>query len=361
MSRRPLAVFESWRGRYADSPREISQAMGEVAPQVRRLWVGDSGFPDDVGAVRRHSPAYFARLWSCDLLVANDIVTKLLRKRARTFYLQCWHGTPLKLLGHDETKAAYAGHDAHMARLRRDVGHWDALLSPSAEITEIFRSAFRYDGEVWETGYPRNDPLLAPDAAQRRERVRARLGLEPQERAVLWAPTWRDDQRDDAGRLTMRGLLDVPRLVADLPEGTRLLLRLHRNVVDAAPDVVAPGALDVSSYPDITELYLAADVLVSDYSSAVYDFAVTGKPMILHVPDLEHYRDRARGLYFDYESWAPGPLTRSTEELVEVLGHDRQPTASESYYEEFRRRFCPHEDGRSTQRVVRRLLEASGA
>lgn len=355
MPRRPLAVFESWRGRYADSPREISQALGEATPRLRRLWVGESGFPEDVGSVRRHSPAYFARLWSCDLLVANDIVTKLLRKGPRTFYLQCWHGTPLKLLGHDETKATYAGHAEHMARLRRDVDHWDALLSPSAEVTEIFRSAFGYEGEVWETGYPRNDPLLAADAAQRREQVRAQLGLEPRERAVLWAPTWRDDQRDDAGRLTMRGLLDVRRLVSGLPEGTRLLLRLHKNVVGAAPDLVAPGALDVSSHPDITDLYLAADVLVSDYSSAVFDFAVTGKPMVLHVPDLEHYRDRARGMYFDYESWAPGPLTRSTEELADVLGGDQR-----AGYEDFRRRFCPHEDGGSTQRVLQRLLEASG-
>ena len=111
----------------------------------------------------------------------------------------------------------------------------------------------------------------------------------------------------------------------------------------------------MSSHPDITDLYLAADVLVSDYSSAVFDFAVTGKPMVLHVPDLEHYRDRARGMYFDYESWAPGPLTRSTEELADVLGGEQR-----AGYEDFRRRFCPHEDGGSTQRVLQRLLEASG-
>jgi CDP-glycerol glycerophosphotransferase len=141
-----------------------------------------------------------------------------------------------------------------------------------------------------------------------------------------------------------------------LPERARLLVRLHRNVAERPVTTPDGFVVDVSDHPEIAELYLAADVLVSDYSSAVYDFAVTGKPVILYAPDLDRYRDTVRGLYFDYEEWAPGPVATTQEQLGAALaalpGH-----ASEwsQRYEAFVQRFCPHEDGHAGERVVQRL------
>jgi CDP-glycerol glycerophosphotransferase len=360
--RRPTMLFESWRGLYADSPRSLSLEVASSWPQARRTWVspggdaGSTGFPSDVRTVRRHSPAYFARLLGTDVLVANDIISQHLVKGPRTTYVQTWHGTPLKLVGHDERAHAYAGAQAHLQRMTRDVAKWDYLVSPSPECTALFRGAFRYDGPVWETGYPRNDVLRSPQAGEIRDRVRAALGLAPGHLAVLYAPTWRDDDKGDTGRFRQSVVPDFALLERAMPAGSRLLVRTHRNVTDPMARPTSGFMIDVSAHPEVSDLYLAADVLVSDYSSAVFDFAVTRKPIVLFAPDLDRYRDDVRGLYVDYHSWAPGPVTSTDAELAEVLADvEAHGTARAPAYDDLVRRFCPYEDGRAAERVVARL------
>ena len=351
-------MFESWRGLYSDSPRVLSERLATTDLPLRRLWVttGENEFPSDVATVQRHSAAYFRSLLTTDVLVANDIVSQHLVKGPRVHYVQLWHGTPLKLIGHDERAHSYTGAQAHLKRMVRDVAKWDYLVSPGPACSEIFRSAFGFEGEIWETGYPRNDVLRAPDAAARRAEVREKLGLEPGALAVLHAPTWRDDDKSEEGRFQQSVLIDPDLLAEALPEGSRLLLRLHRNVTERPAGTRDDFVLDVSGYPDIAELYLAADVLVSDYSSAVYDFAVTGKPILLFAPDLDRYRDSVRGLYFDYEDWAPGPVSTSQVDLATALADlDAVEQAWGERYGAFVQKFCPHEDGLAGQRVVERL------
>ncbi len=358
---RRTVMFESWRGLYADSPRALSERLADADSSLRRLWVtsGENDFPADVSTVRRHSAGYFRALLTTDVLVANDIVSKHLVKGPGVRYLQTWHGTPLKLIGYDERAHAYSGAQAHLKRMARDVEKWDYLLSPSPVCSEIFRTAFRYEGEIWETGYPRNDLLSSAGADARRTQVRRQLGIAPEAVAVLHAPTWRDDDKNDEGRFRHSVTLDPALLAEALPENARLLLRLHRNVTDRPATTGNGFVLDVSDHPEIADLYLASDVLVSDYSSAVYDFAVTGKPIILFAPDLDRYRDTVRGLYFDYEEWAPGPVTTTQEQLASALadlhGHD---LAWGERHSAFVQRFCPHEDGLAGQRVAERILSA---
>lgn len=354
-------MFESWRGRYADSPRAISELLASQQPQLRQLWVtnGSSALPDYAVALRRHSPEYFARLVSADYLVTNDIVTKHLLKGPRVTYVQAWHGTPLKTIGFDERLASYSGAAAHRRRMVRDVGKWDYLLSPGPICTDIFRRAFRYDGRILETGYPRNDILNSPAAADIRARVRAQLDLDLEARVVLYAPTWRDNKKNENGKFTDPGALDAALLRKLTADGTVLLSRMH-NVVN--PSASANSELDgfyqdVSSYPDIAELYLAADVLVSDYSSAIYDFAVTGKPIILFAYDLASYRDSVRGLYFDYEDWAPGVIVTDTEALASALNNaDAGVEMLRERYARFLTTFCPLEDGHASERVLQQVF-----
>jgi CDP-glycerol glycerophosphotransferase len=355
---RRTVMFESWRGLYSDSPRALSERLAISDPAMRRLWVtsGENQFPADVATVQRHSAAYFRSLLTTNVLVANDIVSQHLVKGPRVHYVQMWHGTPLKLIGHDERAHTYTGAQAHLKRMVRDVAKWDYLVSPSPACSEIFRSAFGFGGEVWETGYPRNDVLRAPDAATRRSDVRRHLGIADDALVVLHAPTWRDDDKSDEGRFRQSVMLDPDVIAAALPEGSRLLLRLHRNVTERPSGPPGGFVLDVSAHPDIAELYLAADVLVSDYSSAVYDFSVTGKPILLFAPDLDRYRDQVRGLYFDYEDWAPGPVSLTQEELAaslaDLAGVER---AFAERYRAFVEKFCPHEDGHAGERVADRL------
>ena len=362
MRRRPTVMFESWRGRYADSPRAISERLAERHPQLRQIWVAaeTTELPGDVMRVRRHTPEYFARLATTDFLVANDIVSKHIVKGPRLTYLQTWHGTPLKAIGHDERTPQYDA-AAHLRRMDRDVRKWDVLLSPSAECTEIFRRAFRFEGRVIETGYPRNDVLRSPRAHEIAQRTRRRLSIDSAAKVVLYAPTWRDDLRDSAGAgFADPGALDPAELLRLGSEDTVLLVRMHSVVTTRLGAAAGERVIDVSDYPDISELYLAADVLVSDYSSAVFDFAVTGKPIVLFPYDLDHYRSGVRDLYFDYEDWAPGPIVATTAELAaaieDVTSAAPELTRTDAYCR-FVARFCPHEDGGASDRVIEAVFE----
>ncbi|GAA4373736.1 CDP-glycerol glycerophosphotransferase family protein [Paeniglutamicibacter cryotolerans] len=357
----PSAMFESWRGRYADSPKAVSEQLALRSPDIKQYWVASDGaaLPDYCLPLRRHSPAYFLQLLRSDYLFTNDIVTKHLVKGRNVRYIQSWHGTPLKRIGFDETQATYSGAAKHRQRMIRDVSKWDYLVSPSPECSSLFRSAFRYEGEILETGYPRNDILNSDSSSALRKTVRGALGILPGEHVVLYAPTWRDDSKAENGRFQDTSNINYERLATYTPEGTVFLSRMH-SVVEAHRPKGPSGhlkVLDVSGYPDIAELYLAADVLVSDYSSAIYDFAVTGKPIILYAYDLLEYSTSVRGLYFDYAEWAPGPIVTSLEELGSAISNSELFRVTlQPRYRSFQQRFCPWEDGKATQRLLDALL-----
>jgi len=223
--------------------------------------------------------------------------------------------------------------------------------------TPRLRKAFGFDGPVWETGYPRNDLLLDPRAAVTRAAVRRGLGLDDDETVVLYAPTWRDDEKYDESVPEVPMHLHLGALAGRLAEAGgrhRVLARLHSLMTDRSHAEVAPGVVDVSFYRDVSELYLAADVLVTDYSSVMFDFALTGRPIVYYAYDLDRFRDEIRGFYFDLLPQAPGPVARTEDELVEALTHlDPAPFAER--YETFRATYGGLEDGHATDRVLERL------
>jgi CDP-glycerol glycerophosphotransferase len=268
------------------------------------------------------------------------------RKPAGTTYLQTWHGTPLKRIAFDIERPIFQGSKRYLAEFRRDVAKWDVLVSPNRFSTEVFRRAFRYDGKVIETGYPRNDILSSPEAHETADAVRRQLRIPENVRTLLYAPTWRDDEAFSLE-------LDLQELTEQLGDDYLVLLRAHSGVADTMPTNVLPRVRDVSHHLDIRELYLVADVLVTDYSSAMFDFAVTGKPMLFYTYDLVEYRDRVRGFYFDFEQEAPGPLLMSTADVYAAVRElDGISESFASAYEEFIRRFCYLEDGRAAERVI---------
>ncbi|WP_298460484.1 CDP-glycerol glycerophosphotransferase family protein [uncultured Cellulomonas sp.] len=354
-------VYYSFGGRYSDSPRALHQrALTRTAADVEHVWLAHpsraAAFPAGTVTVPVRTPQALAALHGADVVVADNHLP-VWDKRPGTTYLQTWHGTPLKRIHRDALSQTDS--EEVLARLDDDVTRWDVLLGPSEAAAVPLRAAFGFTGRVPVTGYPRNDALLAPDAAARRDRVRAALGIEDGRTAVLYAPTWRDDDRlRDA---PASGLpLDPDRFAQRLGDDHVLLLRLHHLVPDAVRGGDVPGVVDVSDHPDINDLYLAADVLVTDYSSAMFDFALTGRPILSFVYDLEHYRDVLRGFYFDLAEIAPGPLLRTGEEVLDALADlDAVQAASADRYREFRERFCHAEDGRAADRVLDLLLPAA--
>lgn len=352
-------VFHAFEGRFADSPRALFEALLARNGGEDTLWLADpahlAGFPAGVATVPWGSAAGRRALEDADVLVANTHTDTPWDKRAGARYLQTWHGTPLKRIHWDVLWAP----EGRLERLQGDVDRWDLLVSPSPAATPLLRRAFRYEGEVLETGYPRNDVLAGPGAAAVRERVRGALGIPDDRRVVLYTPTWRDDAVFAAGGKAPRLELDVDAFTAALGDDVVLLVRLHYMLTDALGDLSRPGVVDVSRHPDVAELYLAADAMVTDYSSTMFDFAVTGRPLAFLVPDLEDYAQRLRGFYFELEDVAPGPLVRTTAELVaELADLDALAARHADRYTAFRERFCGLEDGGATARVLDRLLGA---
>ena len=358
--RQPLTdviLFESWQGKqYSDNPRAISEELQRRGDPRRRLWiVRDCSVPVPPGVetVVRGSADYFRVLATARWLVANDATTPHLVKRPEQYYLQTWHGTPLKRIGFD-IEAIHFRNKSYLDELPAEVAKWDSLLSPNPWSTEILRHAFHFGGPMLETGYPRNDVLSSPDAASIRTRVRESLGIDPAARVVLWAPTWRDHQYDNTGRYTIAINEDIRRLAGALDGSGVLLFRGH-HLVSGSIDRSSIGPLvqNVSDYPDIAELYLASDALITDYSSAMFDYAALGRPILLYAWDLAEYRDEIRGFYEDFEQIAPGPVMTGVDDVIEAMSDlPAFGAAHRARYELFADRYCSLSDGGAAGRVI---------
>jgi CDP-glycerol glycerophosphotransferase len=344
-------LFDSWGGTYCDSPRAISEELRRRDPELRQVWLlreangASAEVPPGVVPAAPGSWLHLHSLKHCSHIVANSTLPRYFRKPADTSFLQTWHGTPLKRIAFDIENPQFDDHRKHYASLRREVAAWDFLVSPNAFSTEVFRQAFRFDGPILETGYPRNDMLVGVDAAERRLEVRSRLGLDEDAFAVLYAPTWRDAANP------ARPVLDLKEVAREV-EGTVVLLRAHQ--LDHFDLPAGDGRVrDVSRYPEVGDLYLASDVLVTDYSSVMFDYAITGKPILFFTYDLSYYRDQLRGFYFDFEAEAPGPLLETPAEVVAALQRiDAVTGESRHAYERFRAKFCHLDDGKASARVV---------
>ena len=138
----------------------------------------------------------------------------------------------------------------------------------------------------------------------------------------------------------------------ELPEGFTMIYRGHTNTHAVHKGSVAGRAIDVTMYPDVTELYLAADVMITDFSSVMFDYTVTGKPIMFLAPDIERYREE-RGFYFDFEDTAPGPILDTEQEVLQALGRiDQVSKLYEKRYRAWQQKFNSLEDGGSAARVV---------
>ena len=348
MSGRPVAVFASWSGRYSDNPRAIGEELHRRGDPVEQHWLLEpetAAVPDHVQRVAPDGPETIALLERADFIVSNDVLAHPFAKAGHARYGQTWHGTPLKRIAHDVRKPTFPERENYTVWLPRDVGRWDVVLAPNDYSAAIFGRAFRFEGEIRPVGAPRNDALFAPDRDAVRARVREELEIPDGARAVLYAPTWRD-------HYAFEPALDLEALGRALGPEHVILVRAHWLVRDGL-DVTGPGVRAVSGHGDIRELYLAADALVTDYSSVMFDFANTGKPMVFYVYDLAHYRDELRGFYFDLAAEAPGPLVTRTDAVAAAL-LDLEGVAKRhaEAYAAFRARYCHLDDGHASVRAA---------
>ncbi len=346
----PVSYYECYYGVSAtDSARAIHDELVRREPRVRQVWgVADLSVPVPAGseAVLRHSREWWEVLGSASYLTFNAGLPAGLVRRPGQVLVQTWHGTPLKLLGHDRpVNHGKAGFEESTSRY---VSRWDHLLAGNQHSARAFRSAWFYEGPVHQLGYPRNDALAHTDP-DHVSRVRERLGIREGQVVVLYAPTWREGSR------VMPELLDLDLLAGLMGPDHVFLVRGHMNISRWRHRPQGQSVVEVTTYPEINDLFAVADVAITDYSSIMFDYSVTGKPMLFFVPDLDDYRDRRRGVYFDLGESAPGPLLATTEEVAEALRGLDPAAYARAYGEKYaawRARFNPHDDGEAAARVV---------
>jgi CDP-glycerol glycerophosphotransferase len=328
--------------------------------------------------VTRGSDEYFTACARAKYWVVNNRMPEWVRPRVEQVFVQCWHGTPLKRLGHDvriETRAALNTAAELAWRFGIDAAKWSYMLSPSPFVTEALTSAFDLKAlsvapRVVEEGYPRNDLLVrmmgergAASAGEYVAQLKRRLGIPPGRKVLLYAPTWRDSVYRAGEGYGSGEMPNFERMREAFGGEWCVLLRLHYYVEGAGAGMGAGmGAaatadaghflIDVSNVSDINELYLVADALLTDYSSVLFDYANTGRPTIYYWPDLEDYEQNIRGFYFD-PATLPGDKCRTTEELIKAIAvldswQERYGSASRV----LRERFCPKDDGYAALRVL---------
>ncbi|WIM95936.1 bifunctional glycosyltransferase family 2 protein/CDP-glycerol:glycerophosphate glycerophosphotransferase [Actinoplanes oblitus] len=348
-----LAVYAAyWYRGYACNPAAVYEKAAELVPRVRGVWVvrrGGREVPDGVPVVRPGTRAYYRALARAKYLINNATFPPYVVKRRGQVHVQTHHGTPLKTMGLDQPRfpASLGGFD--IERMRRNIAKWDFSVTANRHTTLLWDRQFPISGETLETGYPRND-RLALATAEDTAAARAELGLAPHERVVLYAPTHRE------WHPVFTPVLDVDELAEALGPDTRVLLRGHYFYDSLGFPPRHPRVLDVSRHPSIERLSLASDVMITDFSSVMFDYAVLDRPLVIFAPDWEVYR-AVRGVSFDLATEHAGTFATSFAELVEAFrGGQVTSAGAAAMRARFRERFCSLEDGHASERVVRRVF-----
>jgi len=346
----PAVFFESFYGQNSScNPRAIDRALAATRPEIRRYWStvdASVEIPDGSIRVVEGSEEWWRVRASSRVLVVNDWLRKRYRKRSHQKVLQTWHGTPLKKIALGRPRLGIRPAIATLLESAR----WNYLLAQNPHTAAIMRKAYAYRGPIWQEGYPRDDVLAGSGSAVAAS-IRSRLGIAEGTTVVLYAPTWRDN---DPGHIDH---LDVAAFTTALGPGYLTLIRGHSRSLRPGRNLHAPNVIDVTGYPDVSELFLVADALITDYSSVMFDFSVTGKPIFFYAPDLTHYREQLRGFYLDLDEIAIGPVVQDPASLVDVVSHREQIAGDyRERYTEWQARFNPRDDGAAGERVVARMI-----
>ncbi|MEU0158168.1 CDP-glycerol glycerophosphotransferase family protein [Streptomyces sp. NPDC006261] len=369
--RRGSVVFESHMGRcYGDSPRALHEEIRRQGLKLRSTWSYDTspaGFPDDARLVRRWSWRYLWALARAEFWVDNQGFPQHLRKPARTTYLQTWHGSAYKRMGFDETRVRLLA-EPQRERLQQAVHRFDHFLVRSEHDVATLARAYRLpDDRLLRTGYPRNDALVAErtrtetEGRLPRPPLAGALGIADHKKVVLYAPTFRGGPAAGGKQARRRPLLDVREFAMRFGDTYTLLVRAHYLETARLP-VCPPGTvIDVSRHHDVSEILALADVLVTDYSSIMFDFALLDRPVVLYAPDLDVYAAE-RGSYFDLRGKAPGPVTATQEELFAELAEVKKSDIRWAPQRaSFAREFGPYDRGDAARRVVAAVFSRQGA
>lgn len=352
-------VFSSFYGRgYSDNPKAIAEALLAANTDAKLVWLvanetEAATLPEGIQPCLMDTPQMVHELSTAKVWVDN--CRKYAKhKKNKQFYLQTWHGFPLKRIERDALEALGADYEQSAEKDSKQI---DLLLSSSAYDTEMLRRCFWYHGTIAEYGTPRNDIFFRANPHLHRK-VREIYDLPAEQKIILYAPTYRADYSTSAYAL------DVHRLRAMCSRrfggDWTVLVRLHPDVTELSEELFfydGITVLDATMYPDMQELLVASDILVTDYSSCMFDFALTGKPCFLFTSDVSDYI-KDRNFYFPLQA-LPFPVADNNPQLLQLV----EAFNPEEYFRKrkaFFSRLAFREDGQASQRCAQWILEKLG-
>jgi CDP-glycerol glycerophosphotransferase len=364
-----IIFFESSVGRnYSSNPKYVYEEMVKqgLDKEFMCVWsLEDTSLeiPGNAKKVKRAGLFYLyylatAKIWVCDTRLPAFLV-----KRPETIYIQLWHGTPLKKLAMDMdilNMSEKMELSEYKRLFKENTETWDYLISQSEYTTERFKSCFDFKKEILPTGFPRNDVLFKKNDAKSIESIKKDYNIPLDKKIILYAPTWRDDEFHKNGIYKFSTQINFDLLKKELGNTHIILVKLHYLVKDP---------VDWSNYEefvykcdhlhDIQELYLISDMLVTDYSSVIFDYALLKRPMIIYAYDYEKYKNDLRGFYFNIFEEFPGPVVKNSADLVESIKNYDCKSHSEKYGE-FLSKFTKFDEGNASSKIVDLILENTG-
>lgn len=295
--------------------------------------------------VKFNSLKYFYELATAKILINNSRFDQFIKKRKNQFYIQTWHGgLALKKIEYDaEEKLS----DYYKKVMKNDNKMIDLMISNSDFCTDMYRRGFKYDGDILECGSPRNDLLLKYDNTLI-NKVKNHFNLK-EEKILLYAPTFRQNYDNNPYDINFDKLKDY--LERDTGEKWYIITKLHPRIANNSKKYISSkNIIDASNYADIQELIIACDLLITDYSSTMFEAMIAEKKVILYANDIENYNEE-RGMYFQLDK-LPFPLAQNNDELIKVI--DKQKNYNyQIKYNEFSKSIGLKETGKSSETICK--------
>lgn len=312
--KRNKIIFSNFAGKgYGDNPKYIYQVLSNIA-DIDAVWiVSDDKFseeiPKEIRVVKNKSFKKFYELATAKVWVDNCRKSEYILKRKGQFYIMTWHaGLCIKKVEKDAE--AVLGR-SYVRYARADSQKIDLMVSNSKWCTELYKKSFWYSGKIVESGSPRNDFLLEKNQCNC---IKERLGIDDSKKVAIYAPTFRKDKALDSYDI------DIEKVLIKLSQKFDfewvLILRLHPSVSKSIhiSKCWRENVIDASDYGDVYEILKISDVLFTDYSSLIFDYALMKRPAFIFASDIDKYIED-RGFYFDLRM-LPFPFANSNDALI---------------------------------------------
>ncbi len=348
-------LFEAyWGGKMDCNPYALSKGLAETA-QFECVWSlkdpSTARRTHKFDVVKRDSWGYWKAIATSKYFVSNVNFGEGIIKRPGQVHLQTWHGTPIKTMGLDIR--ARRPKEMNWKTFADKCKRWDFAISSNEHSTYVWRRSAPFNYKMIETGYPRND-IFFKETAEIQRRVREELGIPEGKKVAMYVPTFRDEEKKT--NTVSKSPFDADKVQQALGEDWVLLMRAHHFSKARTKSKKDEAIIDVSDLPDFNELSLIADLLITDYSSAMFDFGCRMKPIVLFTYDYDKYV-ADRGVYFDIRDEAPGPVVETMLELEDCL---REKTFDTDEHRQrltvFNAKFCYLDDGHATDRVMEEVF-----